>query len=93
MPGQNLTRTEAAERKRHIAVQSYDVTLDLTGGEETFRSTTKVLFTAEAGASTFIDAFTRTVHSVTLNGEELDPAAVSDGVRIQLPNLAAGKRA
>ncbi|HEY9477572.1 MAG TPA: aminopeptidase N [Microbacteriaceae bacterium] len=88
MPGQNLTRTEAAERKRHIAVQNYDVTLDLTGGEETFRSTTTVQFTAEAGASTFIDAFTRTVHSVTLNGEELDPATVSDGVRIQLPNLA-----
>jgi aminopeptidase N len=27
------------------------------------------------------------VHSVTLNGVELDPAEVSDGVRIQLPNL------
>ena len=30
-----------------------------------------------------------TVHSVTLNGVALDPAEVSDGVRIQLPNLAA----
>ncbi|BDZ49972.1 aminopeptidase N [Frondihabitans sucicola] len=29
------------------------------------------------------------MHSVTLNGSELDPAAVSDGVRIQLDSLAA----
>ena len=29
------------------------------------------------------------MHSVTLNGVELDPAAVSDGVRIQLDGLAA----
>ena len=52
---------------------------------ETFRSTTKVSSRPRPGASTFIDAFTRTVHSVTLNGDELDPATVSDGVRIQLP--------
>ena len=32
---------------------------------------------------------THAVHSVTLNGRELDPAEVSDGVRIQLPDLAA----
>ena len=29
------------------------------------------------------------MHSVSLNGRELDPAEVSDGVRIQLPDLAA----
>ena len=73
MPGQNLTRTEAAERKRHIEVQGYDVALDLTTGDETFGSTTTVTFTAEPGSSTFIDAFTRTVHSVTLNGDATRP--------------------
>ncbi|MHB1171558.1 MAG: aminopeptidase N [Lacisediminihabitans sp.] len=88
MPGENLTRIEAQARKALLNVSSYDVTLDLTTGDETFGSTTVVTFEAAAGASTFIDAFTRTVHSVTLNGEPLDPAAVSDGVRIQLDNLA-----
>jgi aminopeptidase N len=88
VPGENLTRVEAAERKALVAVESYDVTLDLTTGSEVFRSTTIVRFAATAGASTFIDAFTRTVHSVTLNGAPLDPAAVSDGVRIQLDNLS-----
>ncbi|MCU1403063.1 MAG: aminopeptidase [Microbacteriaceae bacterium] len=88
MPGENLTRIEAQERKSTVDVTSYDVTLDLTTGDEIFRSTTVVTFEASAGASTFIDAFTRTVHSVTLNGASLDPAVVSDGVRIQLDGLA-----
>jgi aminopeptidase N len=88
LPGENLTRVEAQERKALVSVHSYDVTLDLTTGPETFRSTTTVKFGALPGSSTFIDAITRTVHSVTLNGAELDPAAVSDGIRIQLDNLA-----
>jgi aminopeptidase N len=89
LPGENLTRVEAQERKSLISVEHYDVTLDLTTGSETFRSTTVVTFAATAGSSTFIDAITRTVHSVTLNETKLDAAAVSDGIRIQLPDLAA----
>src|SRR5690554_1440970 len=88
VPGDNLTRVEAQERKAIVDVSNYDVTLDLTSGEETFRSTTVVTFTAKAGSSTFIDAIIRTAHSVNLNGVELDPS-VADGVRIQLDNLAA----
>ncbi|WP_020074926.1 aminopeptidase N [Cryocola sp. 340MFSha3.1] len=87
MPGENLTRIEAQERASLVRTHSYDVGLDLTTGPETFLSTTTVRFSATAGASTFIDAITRTVHSVTLNGAELDPATVSDGVRIQLDGL------
>ncbi|MCU1545317.1 MAG: aminopeptidase [Homoserinimonas sp.] len=87
MPGDNLTRVEAQKRKALVAVSNYDITLDLTTGEETFRSTTVVTFTATAGASTFIDAITRSVHSVTLNGKSLD-LGVADGVRIQLDGLA-----
>ncbi|HEY5319987.1 MAG TPA: aminopeptidase N, partial [Galbitalea sp.] len=88
MPGDNLTRIETQERKALVDVSTYDVALDLTTGAETFASTTTVRFSAKAGASTFIDAFTRTVHSVTLNGRSLDPAVVSDGVRILLDDLA-----
>ena len=88
MPGDNLTRVETQDSKSHVDVSSYDVALDLTTGEETFASTTTVTFSAKAGASTFIDAFTRTVHAVTLNGRSLDPAVVSDGVRILLDDLA-----
>ncbi|MFF2677101.1 aminopeptidase N [Arthrobacter koreensis] len=85
----NLTRAEARERAELISVDSYDINLDLTRGDEVFGSTTVVHFAATPGASTFIDAVTAKVHRVTLNGVGLDPEEVSDGVRIQLPNLAA----
>src|SRR5690606_6535362 len=89
MPGDNLTRLEAQERSAVLSVESYDVALDLTTGEETFRSTTTVAFTAEAGASSFIDAITRTVHSITLNGEHVDVSAAY-GMRNQLASLDEG---
>lgn len=90
MPGENLTRKEAQERASLIKVSSYEIDLDLTTGEKTFQSTTKVKFSAtKQGASTFIDAITHSVERVVLNGAELDPKTVSDGVRIQLDNLAA----
>jgi aminopeptidase N len=87
LPGENLTRAEAIERASIISTHSYDVALDLTRGDETFRSETTVRFAAQPGASTFIDAITRTVHSVTLNGEPLNVSDVNDGVRIQLNGL------
>ena len=87
MPGENLTRIEAVERRAIVDTHSYDVALDLTTGDETFLSVTTVRFAAKKGASTFIDAITASVESVVLNGESLEVATVSDGVRIQLPDL------
>ena len=88
MPGLNLTRQEASQRAETVTrVHSYRVDLDLTASETSFPSTTTVEFDAEPGTSTFIDAITERVHSVTLNGKELDPSEVSDGVRISLPAL------
>lgn len=90
MPGENLTRLEANVRADLLKVDSYEVSLDLTTSDKTFLSTTSVKFSAnQIGASTFIDAITAEVHSVTLNGENLDVAKVADGQRIQLDNLAA----
>jgi len=89
LPGENLTRHEAIERAATVSVHSYEVEIDLTNGPETFASNTRVRFSSKEGSSTFIDAITHAVHSVVLNGEVLDPAKVSDGIRIQLPNLAA----
>ena len=90
MPGMNLTRDESRERAALVDVTSYDVSLDLTTGEETFRSETVVRFTSRTpGASTFIDLVARQVHEVELNGRTLDPATVADNIRIQLDDLAA----
>ena len=89
MPGENLTRFEAQERAKNLSVQSYQVALDLTDDEKTFASRTVVNFTATPGFSTFIDAITDSVSKIDLNGQELDPASHSDGLRIQLPKLQA----
>ena len=89
MPGKNLTRDEAIARAALVSVDHYDVALDLTTSEKTFRSTTTVTFSSpEPGTSTFIDLIAESVQSITLNGEQLDPATHFDGVRIQLPELA-----
>ncbi|MDF2847588.1 MAG: pepN [Oerskovia sp.] len=89
MPGENLTRAEAAERAGVVTVRSYEVALDLTTGPTTFGSTTVVRFAATAGASTFIDLIAPTVHEVVLNGVALDVARVVADSRIQLDGLAA----
>ncbi|MFT4245445.1 MAG: aminopeptidase N [Micrococcaceae bacterium] len=86
MPGMNLTRQEAQERAAIVTeVHSYDVNLDLMQGKKIFRSETTVKFSAVPGKATFIDAITDKVHSITLNGKELDPAKYADNVRIQIP--------
>ncbi len=90
MPGMNLTRDEARQRASHLSVDSYEVTLDLTTGDRTFRSETVARFASSTpGASTFVDLVAPAVHEVELNGRALDPADVADGVRIRLDDLAA----
>jgi aminopeptidase N len=90
MPGTNLTRDEAAQRSALLDVASYAVDLDLTTGETSFGSTTTIRFTCrEPGSSTFVDLVDATVHSITLNGTSLDPAAVYVDSRIELSDLAA----
>ena len=90
MPGMNLTREEARQRAAHLAVSSYHVDLDFSAPGETFASTTRVQFTSSRpGSDTFIDLVAPQVRRVVLNGRELDPAEVADGVRVRLPGLAA----
>lgn len=88
MPGQNLTRDEAAARSAVVTTDSYAVALDLTTGPETFRTVTTVEFGAQEGAETFIDLIAPSVESIILNGESLDPAEHFADSRIRLPRLA-----
>ena len=87
MPGQNLTREEAAARADLLYVTSYDIALDLTTGEETFASTTTVRFTARTGATTFIDLIAPAVHSIVLNDVAIDPQQAYADSRIELADL------
>jgi aminopeptidase N len=85
----NLTRNEARERARLLKVQSYEVDLDLTGGEATFRSVTIVRFGCTSpGAASFVDLSAPQVSEIVLNEAPVDLAAF-DGNRIALTGLAA----
>ncbi|MFF5366288.1 aminopeptidase N [Streptomyces sp. NPDC013187] len=95
MPGTNLTREEAQQRAQLLAVDSYEIELDLSGAQEggTYRSVTTVRFDVSAGngAESFIDLVAPAVHEVTLNGDSLDPAEVFADSRIALPGLLQGR--
>ncbi|MEI6623694.1 MAG: aminopeptidase N, partial [Actinomycetes bacterium] len=90
---ENLTRAECDERATLVSNVHYTVSLDLSGAPEpdpspTFRSRTVVAFDAStAGTATWLDLIAEKVHSITLNGEQLDPASAFDGARISLPGL------
>ncbi|TLP56172.1 aminopeptidase N [Microbispora triticiradicis] len=86
----NLTRDEARERARLLTVQSYQVELDLTEGEERYESITTVHFTSDRpGAGTFIDLHGAHVRKVVLNGRDLDVRTYdADKGRFPLPDLA-----
>lgn len=86
---ENITRAQAQERARQVESRSYDVTVDLTG-DTLFTSVTRATFGCRTpGADTWIDLIAPQVHSVVLNGANLDITKVFDGHRIELPNLLA----
>ena len=83
----NITRAEAEQRSRGLTVQSYEVLVDLsgrvadaedTGSQETFVSSSKVTFSSEDAADTYLNLIADRLLSATLDGEPLDPAAFAD---------------
>ncbi|WP_019855101.1 aminopeptidase N [Actinopolyspora mortivallis] len=90
----NLTRQQASERAEVLAVQSYEIELDLSDGAggddvEVFGSKTTVRFTTtRPGNSTWIDLMAARVHSAVLNGVELDLSDYDEEKGITLPDLA-----
>ncbi|MDO5662245.1 MAG: aminopeptidase N, partial [Brachybacterium sp.] len=89
---ENLTRDEARERATFLAMDHYDVVLDLTTGPATFRTETTIRFRSTEARTTFVDLIAPTVHEIELNGELLeDPATRFDGARVQLPELQVGE--
>jgi aminopeptidase N len=90
MRAAEITRARSSGRASLLHVHDYEVELDLTGGQETFRSTSVISFDcAQPGASSYADLLAEAVHEVTLNGTPVDAAtAYADG-RIALTGLAA----
>ncbi|VXB30711.1 Aminopeptidase N [Arthrobacter sp. 9AX] len=93
MSHENLQRDEAAERSALISTTSYDVSLDVRQAPDPavtgYPTRSVINFTAQPGASTFLDFIGSDVHSVFLNGKGLRVEDVMDGARIRLDNLQA----
>jgi aminopeptidase N len=90
---ENLTRDEARERARLLAVESYAVHLDLSMAIDEpaiFRSTSTITFRcSEPGTETHLDVTADRVVAATLNGAPLDIEAGFTGQRLAIPALAA----
>ena len=72
---ENITRAEAQDRSSLLSVQSYDVVLDVTSDGPTFSTVTTATFACnQPGATSWIDLIAPVVHSVVLNGVDLDVA-------------------
>ena len=90
----SLTVEEARARAALLEIDSYDIDLDLTGGDasdatgETFESVTRVRFRSEPG-KTFLNVQPHRLHSVTLDGVSLDTDTL-EACRIPL-DLSAGE--
>ncbi|MDQ0923581.1 aminopeptidase N [Pseudarthrobacter sp. W1I19] len=93
MSHENLQRDEAAARSALINTTSYDVSLDVRQAPDPdvagYPTSSVINFTAEPGASTFLDFIGSEVHSVVLNGKGLRVDEVVDGARIRLEKLQA----
>ncbi|MFC3576271.1 aminopeptidase N [Streptomyces yaanensis] len=88
-----LTRDEAQTRARLLDVHRYEITLDLTSGDETFDSRTAIHFTVrgdQAAADTFVELKPAELRSATLDGEPLDPETLADN-RLPLKGLTTGE--
>ncbi len=84
----NLTRDEARRRAESITVDSYQVELDLTGGDTTFRSVSTIDFgCTRPGSATFVNLAAPRVHAIMLNGAPVSLDAF-DGERVALDGLA-----
>ncbi|HEY0938150.1 MAG TPA: aminopeptidase N [Trebonia sp.] len=84
----NLTRDEARTRAESVTLDSYQVELDLTGGDTTFRSVATISFRAALpGSATFLNLTAQGVHAITLNGSPVSTGAF-DGTRVALDGLA-----
>ncbi len=83
-----ITRADCDERARLLRVGSYDITVDLTRGEQAFRSTSVIAFgCAEPGRASYADLIAGEVLEITLNGVPVDPAQACHDGRIALTEL------
>jgi aminopeptidase N len=84
-PARSLQHAEAIARHELLAVEEYDVYLDLTIDEKTFGSVTTIRFSSQGGP-TFVDLKPVRVNAIRLNDRAVDPDLL-DGGRLPLDTI------
>ena len=74
----SLKHTEARERAALLEVTSYDVTLDLDRGDETFGSVSTITVMSQGGP-TFVEVQPVTLNAVNVNGTAVDVSRLDRG--------------
>jgi aminopeptidase N len=83
-----ITRDEALERAKLVSAVFYDVSVDLTRGNDVFGSVSVITFScATPGASTHVDLIAHSVQEIVLNGTAIEPATAWANGRIALSGL------
>ena len=87
----NLTHAEATARSAALRLSTYELHLDVTSAPteaDSYEVTSRISFTTTE-PKTFVDYLGRAVHSVRVNGEEVENTF--DGGRVYLSNLPVGE--
>jgi aminopeptidase N len=84
----SLTVSEARTRAASIRVNSYDIVLDMTRGDQHFASSTTIAFESLDRQATWVDIRPVELLAVHLNGVRIAPDSLLDG-RLHLDNLEA----
>jgi aminopeptidase N len=85
-----LTQAEAEARAARVSHCSYDLRIDLHRGGETYRGEVAIAFDHSGQGDLFLDARGRTIESLMVNGERLEPR--KEGHRLILPGAALRPR-
>ena len=87
----NLTHAEATARSAALRLSTYELYLDVTSAPtdaDSYEVTSRMSFTTTK-PETFVDYLGKAVHSVRVNGEEVENTF--DGGRVYLSNLPVGE--
>ena len=87
----NLTHAEATARSAALRLSTYDLHLDVTNAPtdvDSYEVTARITFTTTE-PETFVDYLGKAVHSVRVNGEEVENTF--DGGRVYLRDLPVGE--
>ena len=87
----NLTHAEATARSAALRLSTYELHLDVTNAPtdaDSYEVTSRMSFTTTQ-PETFVDYLGKAVHSVRVNGEDVENTF--DGGRVYLSNLPVGE--